>query len=142
MNYDNIVSFDILKGATIHRILVGVVGNYRSVDALYFDTSVGMFQMYHHQDCCENVDIEDVIGDIADIIGSIVLLAEEVSNADEPAPNDDRADETWEWTFYKLSTVKGDVTIRWFGTSNGYYSTGVSVERIDAIPEGLSEWKP
>ena len=97
---------------------------------------VPLFLMFHEQDCCEDVHIDEVIGDWDDLIGTPIFLAEVVSNWEDPraAKNEDD-DDYWSlpdsltWTFYKLSTMKGSVTIRWYGTSNGYYSEEVSICR-------------
>lgn len=85
--------------------------------------------MYHDQDCCESVYVEDIIGDLQDLVGSPILMAEEVSNIDEEKlPK--REAESYTWTFYKFATLKGYVTIRWYGESNGYYSESVGFYRI------------
>ena len=83
------------------------------------------FVLAHLQDCCESVFIEDVCGDVNDIIGSEILIAEEASNNDKGRLSE--YDESYTWTFYKLATIKGYVTIRWYGTSNGYYSESVDL---------------
>lgn len=86
------------------------------------------FRLYHSQDCCESVYIESVVGDLKDLIGSPILVAEESSNDAEPKLNE--YDESFTWTFYKLATIKGYVDIRWYGTSNGYYSESVDFDQI------------
>lgn len=92
---------------------------------LIFKASDGTgYRFYHSQDCCESVYIEDICGELTDLENSPILLAEEVSGEIPPAPPEGDVDE---WTFYKFSTIKGSVTVRWFGTSNGYYSTSVDL---------------
>jgi hypothetical protein len=87
------------------------------------------WQMYYEPDCCASCTIEDVIGDLQDLIGSPIAMAEESTNSDAPSPNDTYPD-SFTWTFYKLATAKGYVTIRWYGSSNGYYSETASFRRI------------
>ena len=106
-------------GRTISRV-DGVCGD----DTMVFHAVDGShFTFYHSQDCCESVQIEDIAGDVADLIGSPLLMAEAVDNLEEP-PSEEY--ESCTWTFYKFRTAKGDVTVRWLGVSNGYYSEGVS----------------
>lgn len=111
------VSFDILKDRTLTKI-TGKVGD----DEMIFETDDGRkFKMYHSQDCCEHVRVEDIAGDLNDLIGSPILQAEESTNQDNPPEYHD----SFTWTFYKLATIKGSVTLRWLGESNGYYSESV-----------------
>lgn len=114
------VDFDALVGKTLKAVKVGD-------ERIDFEcTDWSEYCQYHDQDCCESVYVEDVCGDIDDLIGSPILSAEEVNNAD--AESKGRESETW--TFYHLKTVKGTVTIRWYGTSNGYYSERVSFYQV------------
>lgn len=101
-----------------------------AVDALVFRSTCGKtFTFQHHQDCCESVSIESIDGDLSDLVGSPIVRAEEVSNdGSDPERQDCNEDYVTQWTFYKFETVKGSVTVRWCGTSNGYYSTGVSFD--------------
>ena len=88
-------------------------------------------RLWHGQDCCETVDLVDIDGDVADLIGAPLTMAEEVSNSADPHGREYEP-ESYTWTFYKFATVKGYVTLRWFGESNGYYSESVTVEYIPA----------
>lgn len=91
------------------------------------------YALWHSQDCCESVYVDDISGDLSDLVGSPILVAEErASHAAEGAPlpddvpaNATRDSESNTWTFYTLRTIKGTVDIRWHGTSNGYYSESV-----------------
>jgi len=99
-------------------------------DELRFETAEGeVFLFSHYQDCCESERIEDVCGEIQDLVGEPLLLAEEVSGYIGPEP--EYAD-SYTWTFYKFATRKGYVDVRWLGESNGYYSESVDLyaERV------------
>ena len=86
-------------------------------------------RFYHQQDCCESVYIENICGDLNDLVGAPLLIAEEVSDYDADPKYD--GEDSYTWTFYKFATRKGYVDVRWYGSSNGYYSESVSVEVVD-----------
>ena len=116
-----------ILGKTLSRVSVD-----RDNNQILFETVDGKtFKMYHDQDCCEHVYIEDITGDVQDLISSPILEAEEVTNEDNPLIEDDYIPESFTWTFYKIRTIKGGVTIRWYGTSNGYYSERVDFEEVE-----------
>jgi hypothetical protein len=82
------------------------------------------YMLHHNGSCCETVEIESIVGDLQDLVGSPLLICEASSNTKSV----EYGDETW--TFYKMATIGGYVDIRWFGESNGYYSTEVDFEEI------------
>ena len=112
--------FEPLLGKTVTKIEGAVE---ESKEILFTTENGDIFRMYHEQDCCEDVRIEDIVGDINDLIGNPILLAEEVTNEGELEWGD-----TCTWTWYHFATIKGYVTIRWYGESNGYYSESVNCE--------------
>ena len=121
-----------MKGAQISDLLgktcTAVVKNpITAEEGIKFVLEDGTsYLMFHERDCCEHVYIEDICGDLEDLVGSPILQAEEVTNQDDDPPENTDFDQSYTWTFYKLATLKGAVTIRWFGTSNGYYGESVS----------------
>lgn len=106
-----------LVGKTFHKVIND------GDEAIDFHAIGETFRMHHHQSCCESVTIEEIHGDLSDLENTPIIEAREDSNS---------SDGDWgstEWTFYNIRTIKGSVTIRWYGTSNGYYSTSVSIDR-------------
>ena len=93
---------------------------------MVFENATERFVFFHSQNCCESVDINDITGDLEDLVGEPLLIAEEVSGATEP---DVEHRESYTYTFYKFATRRGYVDVRWLGESNGYYSEGVSLGR-------------
>ena len=101
------------------------VSNYDDEKLMFYDKEGKGYGFYHQQDCCESVMINDIIGDLNDLVGVPILVAEEVSNDEDTS-----GFESATWTFYKFATIKGYVTVRWLGTSNGYYSESVYFRKI------------
>ena len=88
--------------------------------------------MHHPQECCESVFIDDICGSVDDLIGSPITQADESSNeptAEEVVPKE-RRDAAMLWTFYRVGTAKGLVVLRWWGSSNGYYSVVVNFDLV------------
>jgi hypothetical protein len=123
--YAEVTKFPEMLGVSFVEVTGGEPGS-ETMD--FRDASGRIFRFFHSQDCCESVGIADIVGDVSDLIGFPMLEAEEISSGDAPAPEHA---ESYTWTFYRFSTVKGTVTVRWLGESNGYYGEGVSFLRID-----------
>ena len=117
-----------LKGKTLFEI----IGNVGDGEMVFRSENGNQYELYHDQDCFESVLIEDIVGCIEDLLGTPILLAEEVIH-DSVNPDEVQIPEwqdSFTWTFYKLSTIKGSVTIRWYGSSNGFYSESVKFVQI------------
>ena len=119
--------FDELLGRTLYR----AEADGEALTLYLSDTNYVRFQ--HHQDCCESVYIEDICGDLEDLVGAPLVEAEKVSNYDSDPLYEN--EESYTWTFYRFRTRKGSVCVRWYGSSNGYYSEDVSVDVVDTTME-------
>lgn len=85
--------------------------------------------MLHEQDCCEDVYLESINGDLSELEGAVLYSFEEATNFDE------NTDMSGTWTFYKIKSSKGYIDIRWYGESNGYYSEEAQVNYYSSIED-------
>lgn len=116
--YDNHVDVSDMLGKTFSRVV-------SDGDTVTFENDEVRYVLYHQEDCCESVYVEDIIGDLEDLEGWPLLISREDHDADGPELNE----ESYTWTFYNFATFKGYVTIRFLGTSNGYYSEDVDCRK-------------
>lgn len=124
-NYD--ANFSDLVG----KILTKIEGEVGDDTLKLFCSDGSVYQMHYYLDCCASCTLEDVCGDLADLIGSPILKAEESSSNKNPPGVTKEYQDSFTWTFYHLATIKGYVTLRWYGESNGYYSESVTFERLE-----------
>jgi hypothetical protein len=119
------LDFITLKGKTFKSVVKTEFDN----DAIVFVTEDDKrYILTHRQDCCEHVYIHEIVGDLEDLVGS------EIIEADESMSNEDslhQYDESHTWSFYKIGTAKGFVTISFYGSSNGCYSESASLYEED-----------
>lgn len=117
------LSFDTLLGKSFEKVV--------NTDSGIEFTEVGgqVYVLEHQQECCEDVYLESVVGDLQDLVHTPITVAEEIDSSGlpddlDPGPSPEDADTSLyhTWTFYKLATRKGFVDLRWYGSSNGYYS--------------------
>jgi hypothetical protein len=110
--------------------LISISGMTKDSDEITFQSDDGRkWVMNHSQDCCESVLLDDIVGESSDLLNSPILQAEEVSNSEPQKPNE-FYEGSHTWTFYRLATIKGSVVLKWYGTSNGYYSESVDFGRV------------
>jgi len=106
----------------------------KSIDTIVFIENGGTKFIMTKDKWGERGSIDDIIGDLKDLIGSPILMAEEATDGHlQPKELQSgggfhivgegkvRWQDSYTWAFYKLATIKGYVTVRWYGYSNGFY---------------------
>lgn len=119
-----------LSGEIVKTVTGGEKGDYEMI--ITFESGKAI-KVYHEQDCCEMVYIEDEESD--DIVGGFVHFAGFVSG--EGGYFDGDEDYSHTWSFLKIDTSKGSIWQRWLGESNGYYSEEVDVILGKVVEEGV-----
>lgn len=134
-------SYDIQMDELVGKIITHIAYDYDSLTLVCTDEEHDeiYYQFYHSQDCCENAWLDDIIGDLNDLLDWPILKAEEKTNSDYIQPNNEEEmlDESWTWTFYTLATINGYVDIRFCGTSNGYYSESIQITKTIPFEKNL-----
>lgn len=92
----------------------------------FFCSDGTVYALCHIQECCENVYLEDVNGELSWLLNTPILMADEARGETGMENECDR----YRWTFYRFATKKGYVDLRFLGLSNGYYSERVDFFRI------------
>lgn len=101
--WDSFVDFSQLLGKTLVDIQGAEVGN----DEIIFTCSDGTkYQLFHLQDCCESVYIEDICGDVNCLLNRPITMAEDISDECSEMEPVERCHESYNWTWYKLGTRK------------------------------------
>jgi len=146
---DHLIS-EILEKCDISSLIgekiFDIIINKHSTEIAFYCESGNNYCMYHDQDCCESVRLYDIVGDLDDLLRNPILKASADTNSglvdagtfreygrDNEPENVIYSNDSHTWTFYNIATIKGYVTLRWLGESNGYYAEGVSFAKIKRL---------
>lgn len=126
---ENSKVMSLLTGATLNYITGLSKGSEEVTFSITKDGRYYEVIMYHIDDCCEDVELEDFdttlkIGSTG-YVGALITEAREDVNPPHSPVLDGNVD-SYTYTFYNILTSKGYLNLRWLGVSNGYYS-----ERVD-----------
>jgi hypothetical protein len=98
-------------------------------DIIIFENDAEVVYFYHQGQCCEDVHVDDIVGELSLLENSPILMAEELTRCvDNPRDYDEYS---LTFTFYKFATINGHVNIKWYGSSNGFYSEEVDHSHYD-----------
>lgn len=73
-------------------------------DTVTFENDKVRYTLYHQDDCCESVYVEDIIGDLEDLENLPLLISREDTNAEDPGTCQG---ESYTWTFYNFAILQG-----------------------------------
>lgn len=116
---------DFVVGELVGKTMVKATSDHKTVKLLADDGTEYAFCHADEDFADATVTVDDICGNLADLVGSPILKA-------EVRTKDGSSDKCWSgtWTFYTFATVKGYVDIKWFGTSSGNYS-----EEVDHVKD-------
>jgi len=95
-----------------------------------FETQCGRrFVIRHNQDCCEEVRIQSVEGDLQSLVGKRTNRASSEFDNELPEGIEKGDLESYTRSIFCIN----DVVITFFGFSNGYYDESATMQEIDVI---------
>ena len=126
---EEIVKIKELEGQTFTKIIHDK--HYHGEEAIiFFQGDDEVYALYHsYGECCEVVCVEDICGELEGLLDTPIVSAYKTVSDEQPGW--EGGEGVQQWTFYNINTIKGSVTIRFNGSSNGHYSVGVDFVRLN-----------
>lgn len=121
----DIENFDFIIGKTIKSFNL----NDNKTELIFISEDDKIYKMFYHNMGNSECVLEDIVGDLNDLVGMPILKAYKTIENGKSKINKFFND--WElWTFYNFSTIKGTITLKWVDIDDYYYSVEVQFEEI------------